>query len=355
MGADAVVHVHQINPLADPRWLEFLSRHPGASVFHTPDWLRCLQHTYGYRPIVFTSSGPREPLRDGLVFCAVKSWFARPRLVSLPFSDHADPLVSDYESRTEILAFVSGCAAEGDWSSIELRPQEHMDDAVEPAEFSDGQRFVLHTLDLEPSLERLFRALNKDCTRRKILKAEKQGLRYDEGRSERDLEDFFQLCVMTRRRKGLPPPPLNWFRNLVRQLGEKLKIRIARTRNGDLAGTVVTLHFKQTVVFKYGASDPRFHNLGTMPFLLWRAIEDAKLAGASLFDFGRSEIDNPGLLRFKDHFAAKRSWLVYKVFPSRAWEPGAASWQMKFARKIFAQLPDSALILAGRLIYPHIG
>ena len=350
-----MVSVEQINPLADPRWQEFLSQHPDASVFHTPEWLRCLQRTYGYEPVVFTCSRPGETLRDGMVFCAVKSWFARPRLVSLPFSDHADPLVSDYQNVGEVLAAVAGRAADGNWSSIELRPREHLNSAIEPAEFTDGQRFVLHTLDLQPSPDQLFRALNKDCTRRKILKAEKQGLRYDEGRSERHLEDFFQLCVMTRRRKGLPPPPLNWFRNLVQCLGEKLKIRIARTPNGELAGTIVTLHFKQTVVFKYGASDSRFHNLGTMPFLLWRAIEDAKSAGATAFDFGRSEIENPGLLRFKDHFAAKRSWLVYKVFPSSAWEPGAAGWQMKFAKKIFAQLPDSALILAGRLIYPHIG
>jgi len=109
------------------------------------------------------------------------------------------------------------------------------------------------------------------------------------------------------------------------------------------------------VLFKYGASDARFHSSGTMPFLLWQAIEEAKNAGATQFDFGRSEIENKGLIRFKNHFGAKQSVLTHKVFPAVFWEAGANSWSLKCAKKIFSVLPDSALIVAGRLIYPHIG
>jgi len=163
------------------------------------------------------------------------------------------------------------------------------------------------------------------------------------------------MFVMTRRRNSLPPPPLAWFRNLVECMGERLKIRIATTNKGELAGAILTLHFKNSMVFKYGGSDAAFHNLGTVPFLLWHAIEDAKSNGATKFDFGRSEIDNSGLLRFKEHFGAERSSFTHKVFPATAWEPGANSWRLKMAKKVFAHLPQSALTLAGRLIYPFIG
>ena len=290
-----------------------------------------------------------------MVFCQIRTWFGRPRLVSLPFSDHVDPLISDDDNMNEMLSFIAEGASAGRWSSVELRPSRYINGPADAAEFSDGQRFALHTLDLEPSMDKLFHGMNKDSTRRKILKAQRIGLRYDEGHSEGHLRDFFQLCVMTRRRKGLPPPPYSWFRNLVVCLGASLKIRIARTCEGALAGAIITLHSRRSVVFKYGASDPRYHNLGTMPYLLWQAIVDAKDTGAARFDFGRSEVENAGLIRFKDHFGAQRSRVTHKVFPSRAWEPGADSWQLKMAKKVFAQLPDSALILAGRIIYPYIG
>ena len=324
-------------------------------MFHSPAWLQCLRRTYDYEPTVFTSSKAGEPLRDGVVFCKVRNWFGRPRLVSLPFSDHAEPLVSGHENMRELLTFVAESAARGDWSSVELRPPRPINGAARWAKFGDGRSFVLHRLDLQPSLEQLFRALNKDSTRRKILKAQKHGLRYDEGHPERHLREFFQLCVMTRRRKGLPPPPLAWFRNLITFLGGSVKIRVAKTRKDELAGAILTLRFKDSMVFKYGASDAAHHNLGTMPFLLWQAIEDAKSSGATQFDFGRSEIENAGLMQFKDHFGAERIEFTHKVFPATAGEPGADGWQMKLAKRVFAHLPESALILAGKWIYPHIG
>jgi len=65
---------------------------PRASVFHSRGWLEALKRTYGYEPIVLTTT-PDGPLSNGLVLCRVKTWLSR-RLVSLPFSDHCDPLLN---------------------------------------------------------------------------------------------------------------------------------------------------------------------------------------------------------------------------------------------------------------------
>src|SRR5437667_12869495 len=103
----AVATIHSLDPLRDPRWPEFVERHPRASIFHTPGWLEALQRTYGYEPVVFTTSRPGEQLQDGVVFCRVKSWLVRLRLVSLPFSDHTEPLVSNQENLLKLLAFLA--------------------------------------------------------------------------------------------------------------------------------------------------------------------------------------------------------------------------------------------------------
>jgi hypothetical protein len=342
----------QVDPLFDERWPEFLRRHPQASVFHSRGWLNALQDTYGYKPVAFTSTLPGQPLRDAAVFCEVKSWLVRPRLVSLPFSDHTELLLSATQELAALLSHLANGVREGRWTSVEFRPPGYW--GPWPG-FSDGPQFIVHRLNLEPSLEFLFAGFNKDSTQRKIRRAMREQLKYEEGRSEELLRQFFRLVVLTRRRKALPPPPLAWFRNVVKNLGEDAKIRIARTNRGELAGGILTLAYKDKMLFKYGASDARFHNLGTMPFLLWQAIQDAKARGASTFDFGRSDIAHRGLIRFKDHFGAEQTPLVHKAFPPDSWEPGPYNWKMKAATRIFGMLPDSALTLAGRLIYPHIG
>ena len=60
--SDDSVTTYTINPLVDPRWPDFLRRHPNASVFHSPGWLDALQRTYGYEPVVYTTSPPGTEL-----------------------------------------------------------------------------------------------------------------------------------------------------------------------------------------------------------------------------------------------------------------------------------------------------
>ena len=168
------------------------------------------------------------------------------------------------------------------------------------------------------------------------------------------MQKFYQLLLSTRRRLELPPQPRDWFRNLVDCLGDKVKIRMA-SKDGRPIASVLTLSFKDVLVYKYGCSDARFHNLGGMPLLLWNAIQEGKRNGAREFDMGRSDTDNPGLITFKEHWGATPSQLNYWRYPARRGPAAIAGWRMQAAKKIFAHIPDTFLIAAGKMFYRHIG
>jgi GNAT acetyltransferase-like protein len=344
---------HSLEPLSDPRWTAFLQRHPRASIFHTPEWLSALQRTYGYAAVAFTSARPGEELRSGLVFSNVQSWLIQPRLVSLPFSDHTDPLVDDPAEMRALADFLTHGAGAKKWHSIELRPPECAATG-EWAGFSEGHTFFLHNLDLRPSLPDLFRGLHKDSIQRKIRRGERESLQLQEGRSEFLLRAFYRLTVVTRRRQGLPPPPLTWFRNVLECLGERAMIRLV-LKNDQPIAAILTLHYKDTMVYKYGCSDARHHNLGAMPFVLWHTAKNAKSLGCTKLDFGRSDPMNHGLVTFKERFGAVRSTLTYRKFPAPGNHGLDSAWLERAARGVFSVLPDRLQILAGRAIYPHIG
>src|ERR1700694_92136 len=94
---------HFVDPLSDPRWSQLVGGDSRATVFHSPGWLLALRETYGYEPIVLTTSPPSQPLANGVVFCRIKSWFTGSRLVSLPFSDHCEPLVGAGEDPSQFI------------------------------------------------------------------------------------------------------------------------------------------------------------------------------------------------------------------------------------------------------------
>src|SRR5689334_597272 len=98
--------VYSIDPLVDVRWAAFVEGHARSSVFHSPAWLEALHRTYGYRPVAYTTSPAGTALRDGLVFCRIASCLTGRRLVSLPFSDHCDPLLAGATEAEQVLAGV---------------------------------------------------------------------------------------------------------------------------------------------------------------------------------------------------------------------------------------------------------
>jgi CelD/BcsL family acetyltransferase involved in cellulose biosynthesis len=341
-----------IDPLTDARWDDLVDRHPSASPFHRRGWLESLKQTYGYKPFVLTSASPGESIKDGIVACRITSWLTGTRLVSLPFADHCEPLFSDSCEKQLLLNRLIEESKRQHCKYLEFRPLPASADLGK--EFQPSESFYFHELDLRPGLEQLFQGLHKDSIRRKIRRAEKEQLSYEAGRTAELIDTFYNLMLITRRRHHLPPQPKNWFRNLAKNMDDALHIRVAR-KNGIAVAALLTLRHRSSIVYKYGCSDGAFHQLGGMPFLFWKLIEEGKATGAERIDFGRSETENEGLVAFKDKFGTTKRILTYFRYPQTAKQAAHAWGDSGLARLVFSILPDGVLSAAGKVLYRHIG
>jgi len=239
------------------------------------------------------------------------------------------------------------------WKYVEIRPREI--EPVRESQFQPGCQYLFHVLALDAGEEELFRRFHKDSVQRKIRRAAREGLTYAEGRTEEHLNDFYRLQLMTRRRQQLPPQPVKWFRNVLACLGESAKIRIAYHKDKRPVASILTLRFRETLVYKYGCSDARFSNLGGTALLFWKSIQEACQTGAAYFDMGRSACDNQGLATFKERWGGTRRTLTYWMYPVRQARPAYEAWTVRAAKRMFFWLPDRALTAAGKLLYKHIG
>src|SRR6185312_9603131 len=149
-----------------PRWALFVERHPAASAFHAAGWMRALAQTYGYRPAAATSAAPGAPLTDAVPFCRIESWATGRRMVSLPFTDHCQPLLSSVASATEFVEFLADLAKREKYKSFELRPAAPLvADAV--SEKNQCASYFIHWLDLTSPAEEIFKTFQKDSIQRK--------------------------------------------------------------------------------------------------------------------------------------------------------------------------------------------
>jgi len=342
---------YEIHPVSDPRWAQLVASHPHASLFHDPRWLRALEMAYGYRPVVFTTSSPGMPLRNGIVFCEINSWLTARRLVSLPFSDHCEPLTSEPGDLDPLLRHARQQVDAGRYKRFEIRPISY--EPGKAAGLGKDHSYVFHRLDLRPPIETIYRGFHKDSIQRKIRRADREKLQYEDGNSEELLQKFLRLMTITRRRHGLPPQPPRWFRALMAAFGRDLKLRIASKDSVPVAG-ILTISHRRTVVYKYGCSDHAASRFGGTPLLFWRTIQEAKDNGQEELDMGRSDSDGEGLIAFKDHWGARPSILQYWNYPERDLT-ATRPWLRNAVRSVTAAAPDFALRVVGNLLYRHVG
>lgn len=343
--------LYELDPIRDPRWEEMLLRHPSASVFHSTSWLQALQSAHGYRPLVCTMSPPGSPLANGIPFCEVSSWITGRRLVSLPFSDHCEPLLDQDAASHDGFAEIWESWRGRGMKYLEIRPVTY-----QPPGWSvlcRGSRYVLHRVDLRPDLQTLHSSFHKSSVQQVLRRARNKNLQVTEGSSPEQMIAFYDLMTLTRKRHGIPPQPRHWFEALVGAFGSRLKIRIASKDGRPIAG-ILTLSYKNTMVYKYGGNDPAFKNLGGITLLLWTAIQEAKADGLEVFDMGRSNLDHHTLITFKEHWGAVATPLQYWRVPGQRSQDSItvlAGWMERVA----AACPAVVLQAAGRLLYKHIG
>ncbi len=345
--------VYRLDPLQDSRWSTLVAHHPRASVFHTREWLDTLRCTYGYQPIALTTCAPGAELSNAIVFCEIQSWLTGSRLVSLPFSDHCDPLLDNGDQFASYRSYLHEQSSSARWGYIELRPFDGT--LCGDSAFAVTDEYLLHALDLRSETDALFRRFHKSSTQRKILRAHREGVDYQVGRSADMLREFYRLFILTRRRHGLPPQPFGWFRNLVERFGEALHIRIASYRGHSIAA-MITLRHRSTLTYKYGASDADWHRLGGVHLLFWKTIQEAHADGCVSLDLGRTDLDDSGLATFKERLGARSAPLRYLRL-RRAWRGRTATrdWMARYGARTAGHIPERLRAAAGRVLYKHLG
>jgi CelD/BcsL family acetyltransferase involved in cellulose biosynthesis len=300
-------------PIQQRAWADFVAKQQNAVLFHHPEWARLLADCYGYEAFALTASDRSGQIVAGLPVMEISGLLRRRRWVALPFTDTCSALVNgDLEA-----AFASDLArfrAASGASALEVRTG-----------LTTGQAFraeigTIHTLDLTPGLDAVYKTFSRSRVRPEIKRAEREGVRIREATQSSDLTStFYDLHVATRRRQGVPVQPrrffdLLWHRLLARGLGFAL---VADLADRAVAGAVF-LAWNGTVIYKYAASDEAYRWARPNHLLLWEAIRRSFENDVHTIDFGRSDADNEGLRKFKSGWGAKEELLAYSTFADDA-------------------------------------
>jgi len=294
--------VDWLSPEEQGEWDAFVTRHPLGLVYHLSSWQRVLENAFGHirgRFLVLRDGDGQ--IQAGLPVYTVKSWLLGNRTVSVPFATMCDPLVSTKEEFSLLWPAIEDASGKQKSKRIEIRTRRINTDCM-PGLLTASSRYKHHYLPLGPNTDALFRSFHESCVRRRVSKAKRASIVVEERQDEQSLRVFHAMLVATRRRLLLPPMPFTFFQAMYRCLGPDHAALYLAVHAGQPVAGILMLKFKDMWTMEY-TGDADNAPPGSNQLLAWDTIQRAKSSGAGFYSFGRTSLDNEGLLDYKRRWA----------------------------------------------------
>ena len=343
------MNIISVNPLDDPRWAKLVHHHP-SDAFHTPEWMRVLADTYDFEVRAYIGLDDAGEPAAGIPFCLIEDMKGK-RLRTLPFSDYCDPLVGSPEAwhclvdrlLAEQLPYTIRCL--------------HNEIPLADERFSCANKAKWHGLDLQPDIDLLWRSLHNSA-RRAIKKAQRGGVEIRVADSIEQMRAFFEMHLGVRKHKyRMVAQPYRFFEKIWHHFVEQDSgLLLTAVYQGKTIGAVLFLEWKNKLYYKFNASDPAHLAQRPNDLLIWEGIKYAKSKGYTYLDFGLSDWDQDGLIRYKQKFATDEKTISYLHYAPDA-ERTAAEKQLQTLLPQLTGLftdesvPDHITEKAGDLLY----
>lgn len=290
-----------IDPRSDRRWQTISA---GGSVFTSPPWIRAVCDCYGFSPQArITVDGEGKP-SNGFAWVHIND-LRGDRLVSLPFSDRAEPIVSDRAAWPSLIEDPLNAKV-----PLTIRCLDGAAPTSDPLFVRTGEA-AWHGTALAAPLEELHRSLHSS-TRRAVATARRRGVDVLPLTGIDGVRTFHEMHLRLRKRKyRLLAQPVEFFERIWEEFSgsDGIVTLLAYADGNPIAGGVL-LAWCDTVYLKFAASVPEALSLMPNYAVYWNAIQWAAERGFRLVDWGLSDLDQPGLVAYKRKWATLESRIV---------------------------------------------
>ncbi|MFH0777332.1 MAG: GNAT family N-acetyltransferase [Candidatus Eisenbacteria bacterium] len=309
---DALELIPSVKNRVDPdKWNSLLSGSPGATVFHTLEWIRALKAAFrgfGTKYLLVEDRSGRYVA--GLPLVHDRSLLLS-RYSSLPFGTYGGPVaVEGLETDVspfltvalqaltrEILPFSFHCVLYNAPTILERALQ---------SAFPDGRRLraTTHLIDLAPGFQELWDSCFDKETRTCARKALRSGLKVEE-RTTREtasaLHRLYRGQAASWRAGRVYPARL--LGAIIENMNGKARIWTG-SRGDRVLCAVLVLYFGDTLMAWLSGQDAEGRNVRASHLVYAEIIKDACAKGLAIFNFGGSGTLE-GVRFFKESFGAR--------------------------------------------------
>jgi len=340
----------ELNPTVSIKeWRSYVERHARGTIYHLPQWKDILGESFHHKPLYLFAKNEESKICGIMPLFEIRSALTGHRLVSLPFSYICGPIADTDSILNELIDKAKDLYHSLNCTYFEIRMGQHL-----PLSLELNSYFSTYVLELgDPAV--VWKKLHQKGVRWAIGKARRDGVVIHQYNSLNSLKTFFVLNQKTKKKLGVPAHPLNFLKDITQKLPEFSKVYLAEVEGKPIAG-IITISFKDTVCYAYGASDSKYLKYHPNDLLIWNAIEESCNKGYRYFDFGKTAPADAGLSRFKKHWGTEQKPLYYYYYPKmpKLMSSNRTGIKYKFVTGAWKWLPEFVTQPLNSFAFKHL-
>jgi len=328
------VRILEDNQINQQCWMEFVDRHPEATIDHCWQWRAILKGAFGFEPY-YLGAFAENKLVGILPLFHVPRTMGRSDLVSVPFGNYGGICADNIAASDALIDEANRLVGKLNCSYAALH---HKKDPVNSNKLEAVNEHARFNFPITDSAENMFKKWGTN-NRKKVRVSNDAGVTIAQSK---DIEPLYQIHLHKFHRLGTPCFPRSYYQLILEHFGDQAAIYYAYYQNKVIAYDLV-FFFKKSLLMPLSGAYKEYFHLHPNHLLFWHEVSTAAQRGLSEVDMCRSRRDG-GSSQFKRLLGMKEESLGYqyivadkeKFSPCRSYDP-----KFKLAIQIWQQLPLS--------------
>ena len=282
-------------------WNEYVESHQESRYCHLWQYNKVLMESYGFEPHYLIIKN--NQITVGLLpFCAANSLFFGKILVSQPFSEYGGMLldeihVEDYKIINDYLVNMLRTL---NCNKMEIHGNIGVSTSINENYMLLLNQYKYATLKINSNYQHIKDKVVDYQIRKALKKADNSGLECFQDNSLDIIQNiFWPLYLNSMKRLGSPPHTINYFINLKKYFGEKLKIFWVKYNSNIISGLMGFTVGKRIQITNI-VSDEKYWECRPNDLAHWEFIKWGCENGYEVFDFGS--------VRYEGQLKYKKKW-----------------------------------------------
>ena len=298
-----VMQLLQIGESQEQLWDDYVIYRTN-SVTDLSAWRHVLALTYGIDSHFMVAKNDNE-IMGALGLFSIKHPVFGHYLTTAPFSTDGGLYYENMDALSMLVEWARGLSDQLDADYLLIRSRD-----TELEEFIIDRHYCTAIIDQKSGPENIWTDVLPGKTRNQVRRGKKEGFSIYTGHEY--ASEFYDVFHRHMRDLGSPAHSRDYYRNIVRFLGEKCRFIIVRD-GSELAGGALLFEVNGTAMNYHTVSLKHFNRRCPNYLLYWHMIESSARRGNQKFDMGRTETDSTNL-RFKKNWGSEIVGLKYNYY-----------------------------------------